>query len=586
MAGPRLKKLSIRGYRSVDGYQHIYFPSTKPLVLIGENNAGKSNIVRALDLMFGDRWPTSHQPEDHEYFGRQPEGAEIKIVASVEGIVCGYCNPRTSATSVQEHTWQYPPPEDTQRAYYQTAACGHTYIKDREALTCMTIGVNRDLAYQLSYSSKWTTLAKLMRRFHDRLVEDEERVDRLKEIYASLVTTFKEVEQFRVFSDELTESFLDFGGNLQYGLGIDFSAYDPSNFFRSLRVFPHLDGMARTYEELGTGQEQVLAMAFAYAYAKAFGGGGGLMLAIEEPEAHLHPLAQQWLARKLRLLAMEGVQVIVTTHSPYFVDVASPGTHVLVRKDEAREATVVRQLPPRELVPALVALGASAAVTQPNNIGATYEATATYDKLAGFFSRGCVVVEGATEQLALPVLLERVGLDLLELGVAVVPSSGLSQMSRWVRLFKAYDIPVYAAFDTDSHLPRADREQSRQHGLDVLSALTAGTKLDAAPDQLTVAGVFACFDGNYERAMRAMVGDEYIELDQQALEMVGKSKQLRARFCARNLSGPDDRIVWTRLRDLAAAIRAAMPAAPAASGAREAQAPARSGEIARRAPRR
>jgi hypothetical protein len=86
--------------------------------------------------------------------------------------------------------------------------------------------------------------------------------------------------------------------------------------------------------------------------------------------------------------------------------------------------------------------------------------------------------------------------------------------------------------------------------------------------------------------MRAMVGDEYIELDQQALEMVGKSKQLRARFCARNLSGPDDRIVWTRLRDLAAAIRAAMPAAPAASGAREAQVPARSGEIARRAPRR
>src|SRR5690606_16304327 len=118
----------------------------------------------------------------------------------------------------------------------------HTYIKDRDSLTCMAIGVNRDLAYQLSYSSKWTTLSKLMRRFHDRLVADEERVDRLKEIYSSLVSTFKEVDQFQIFNDELAKSFQDFGGNLRYGLGVDFSAYDPSNYFRSLRVFPHVDG--------------------------------------------------------------------------------------------------------------------------------------------------------------------------------------------------------------------------------------------------------------------------------------------------------------------------------------------------------
>lgn len=587
MAGPRLKKLSIRGYRSVDGFQHVYFPSAKPLVLIGENNAGKSNIIRALDLMFGDRWPTNHQPEDHEYFGRQPEGSEIKIVASLEGVTCGYCNPAGSVASVKSHSWQYPPPEDTQRSYYQSADCGHSYIKDREALTCMTISVNRDLAYQLSYNSKWTTLSKLMRRFHDRLVDDEDRLDRLRAIYESLVATFKEVDQFRVFSDELTKSFLDFGGNLRYGLGIDFSAYDPSNFFRSLRVFPHMDREARTYEELGTGQEQVLAMAFAYAYAKAFDdGGGGLMLAIEEPEAHLHPLAQQWLAQKLRLLAAEGVQVIVTTHSPYFVDIASPGTHVLVRKDEAGEATVVRQLPPRKLVPELVALGASEDLTLTETVGAVYEATATYDTLAGFFSRGCVVVEGPTEQLALPVLLARVGLNLLELGVAIVPSSGLSQMAKWVRLFRAYDIPVYAVFDTDSHRSEGDREQSRQQGLEVLAALGAGSAVSALPDQLTVWSTHACFDGNYERAMREMVGAEYTRLEQEAHGVVGRSKQLQARYCARHLSDPDDGVAWTQVKNLADAIRAAMPSAPAAPEPGEAQAPARSGAVARRAPRR
>lgn len=585
MVGPRLKKLSIRGYRSIDGYQHVYFPSAKPLVLIGENNAGKSNIIRALDLLFGDRWPSSHQPEDHEYFGRQPEGAEIKIIAALEGVRCGYCSESGPVRSVHSHTWQYPPPEDTQRSYYQSAECTHTYIKDREALTCMTIGVNRDLAHQLSYNSKWTTLSKLMRRFHDRLIEDDERVDRLKDIYNSLVATFKEVEPFQVFSKELTKSFLDFGGNLQYGLGVDFSAYDPSNYFRSLRVFPHMGGLARTYEELGTGQEQVLAMAFAYAYAKAFDGGGGLMLAIEEPEAHLHPLAQQWLARKLRVLAAEGVQVIVTTHSPYFVDVASPGTQVLVRKEEAGDATVVRQLPPKELVPKLVELGAPPEHTQPRTIGSVYEATATYDTLAGFFSRGCVVVEGATEQLALPELLERVGLNLLELGVAVVPSNGLSQMAKWVRLFRAYSIPVYAVFDTDSHRNAEDHAQSLQHGREVLAALGAGSALHALPDRLTVSDSHACFDGNYERAMRAMFGAEYTELEQAAIGVVGKSKQLRARYCARSLSEPDGGLGWSPVKELANAIRAVMPAAPMALASEEVQPPPPSGEVARRAPR-
>lgn len=583
MAGPRLKRLTIRGYRSVDAYQHVYFPDAKPLVLVGENNAGKSNVIKALDLLFGERWPNTHQPEDHEFFGRQPDGAQIRIMAALDGVTCGYCSGATPAT-VNWHVWEYPPSEDTGRSYYQQADCGHTYIKDRDSLTCMAIGVNRDLAYQLSYSSKWTTLSKLMRRFHDRLVADEERVDRLKEIYSSLVSTFKEVDQFQIFNDELAKSFQDFGGNLRYGLGVDFSAYDPSNYFRSLRVFPHVDGMARTYEELGTGQEQVLAMAFAYAYAKAFDTSDGLILAIEEPEAHLHPLAQQWLAEKLRQLAAEGVQVVVTTHSPYFLDVASPESTVLVRKDAAGEATIVYQFQPEELVSTLVELGAPSEYTQAETVGAAYEATATYDSLAGFFGRGCVVVEGPTELLALPELLRRVGLNLLELGVAIVPTYGLSQMPKWIRLFRAYDIPVYAVFDTDSHDSRS-REKSRQHGEAVLAALGVGPHPEISSGQLTVLDRHACFDGNYELAMRAMFGDEYAQLDAEAGRVVGSSKQMRARYCARNLTGPDGRVGWARVRALADAIRAAMPTTPMAQARPEVSPPARRGEVVRPAPR-
>ena len=49
----------------------IHFPEKTPVVLVGENNAGKSNIVRALDLILGEMWPKTREPEDHEFWGSE-----------------------------------------------------------------------------------------------------------------------------------------------------------------------------------------------------------------------------------------------------------------------------------------------------------------------------------------------------------------------------------------------------------------------------------------------------------------------------------------------------------------------------------
>jgi putative ATP-dependent endonuclease of OLD family len=56
---------------------------------------------------------------------------------------------------------------------------------------------------QLSYTSKWTLLARLMRKFHERLVADPDRVERLHASFDSVVAIFHEVEEFSQFGDEL-----------------------------------------------------------------------------------------------------------------------------------------------------------------------------------------------------------------------------------------------------------------------------------------------------------------------------------------------------------------------------------------------
>lgn len=561
MTGPRLEAFAIRGYRSIGQWLKIRMPDGAPLVLIGENNAGKSNILRGLNLIFGDFWPGSHRPEDHEFFGREPEGSEMKIVAKTSGIPCS--NGCRDAW-VEEIRWIYAPDEDPVCTFARsTKGCAHTWMSNdvRQSLFCMTVGVNRDLSYQLSYGSKWTTLSKLMRRFHERLVSDGDRVAKLKQIFGSLVDTFHEVEEFETFGDALRNAFADFGGNLRYGLGVDFSAYDPSNYFRSLRVFPHVDGEPRTYEELGTGQEQVLAMAFAYAYAEAFGG-EGLLLAIEEPESHLHPLAQQWLARKLRDLASKGVQVIITTHSPYFVDLSKPWTTVLVRKEDDEEGTSATQHSPEALAERLVELGAPSDLTTAASVGSFYDGAATYATLGGFFARGCVLVEGPTEELALPVLLQRSGLDILMRGIAVVPVEGLTNMAKWARLYSAYSIPLYAVFDTDTNKNEKDAEVSRLAAEEVLVALGAPGGRQIVKGRIAVADLYSSFDPNYEAALRSML-PEYTSLEEKAAAELGKSKQLKARFCARAVVGPNDHPEgWSEILKLAEAVGAIVPGPP------------------------
>lgn len=244
-------------------------------------------------------------------------------------------------------------------------------------------------------------------------------------------------------------------------------------------------------------------MAFTYAYANAFGG-QGLVLVVEEPEAHLHPLAQQWVAAKLTELVSQGVQIILTTHSPYFLSLARPGTAIRVYKDAETAATRIVQLRPETLATHLREMGAPQKVTAAN-VGAFYENSSTSEIKAGLFARACALVEGQTEALALPELLRRAGTDVVRQGIAFVPVSGVSNLAKWVRYFRAHKIPVYAIFDTDSDKTGNDARAAGSSRRDALLALGLDGDHDwmhYTSGPIGVNRYFSCFDANYERAMR------------------------------------------------------------------------------------
>ncbi|HVF74572.1 MAG TPA: AAA family ATPase [Acidimicrobiales bacterium] len=551
-------------FRSIGERVELAFPTKGPLVLLGPNNAGKSNLVRAVELVLGDRWPGSFEPEDHDLHGRSREAVPMRVTVELDE---AFVPVKDGFFEVSELAWRYDPDDERPILFEMVAPDGSRRWANSEARDqcfCMVVGADRRLHYQLSYTSKYTLLSRLMRRFHAALVDDEERVSRLRDLFEDVVKTFYEVEPFAKFSTDLKESAASFAANLEYRLDLDFSAYDPSNFFHSLRVHPLAGGVVRTFQELGTGQEQILALAFAYAYGAAFGAGGdaGLLLVIEEPEAHLHPLAQQWLGRHIHALADTGVQVLVTTHSPAFVEVEHLDGLALVTKSSEQSATRATQRSPTSLAEFCNDHGAAGKAT-PGTVLPFYAASATEGIIRGFFARCCVLVEGPTESFALPTLLRRAGIDLLEHGIDVIAVGGIGNLARWWRLFRAYDIPVFVVFDRDS-----DDDESGARRADLAGTLgveVAALETETSGSALAVLPTYAVFAPAFEQSMRTLFPTNFGDLAGRGRERLGGSKVLCARYAVERLPLDHDADGWRLVRELGAAIMAVANANPDAT---------------------
>src|SRR5262249_41442805 len=134
----RLKKIIIDGYRSVE-HAELVLPDEAPLVLIGENNAGKSNIVKAIDLLCGEGWPSSHNPEDNEFYKRDRNNV-IEITAE-------FSHPLGRFESVR---WRYDTTADRQVQFDGLAIDGERRWprnEERAELMAVTISADRRLSY-------------------------------------------------------------------------------------------------------------------------------------------------------------------------------------------------------------------------------------------------------------------------------------------------------------------------------------------------------------------------------------------------------------------------------------------------------
>ena len=103
------------------------------------------------------------------------------------------------------------------------------------------------------------------------------------------------------------------------------------------------DGTPTELEYKGDGVQSLAAIALMRHASESGSTGKNFVIAIEEPESHLHPSAMHALRKVFRELSQK-YQVVITTHSPLFVDRTNVSSNILVNKNKAAPARSIEQI--------------------------------------------------------------------------------------------------------------------------------------------------------------------------------------------------------------------------------------------------
>lgn len=103
------------------------------------------------------------------------------------------------------------------------------------------------------------------------------------------------------------------------------------------------DGTPTDLEHKGDGVQSLAALALMRHASETTSKGKSFVIAIEEPESHLHPNAMHVLKKVINELSAK-YQVVITTHSPLFVDRNNIHSNILVNENRAVPAKSIDQI--------------------------------------------------------------------------------------------------------------------------------------------------------------------------------------------------------------------------------------------------
>lgn len=371
----RLTEVTVQNYRSITSLTR--FRVEDLTTLVGPNNEGKSNLLRALALGMNiiDNW--SRLPDD---VARRGELTGISVGSALRATPIRY---RSLRGHDEGYRWRRDYPvakQDAQRLLPTTIRLNFqlTETEVREFKTATGIANNGELPIELRLGRSSASFGVVKRGPGAANHREKGKqiaqfvVQRLEFVFVQAVRTGEHAqdlanELMRIqmgatlrspeYLNKIEELNLirraavsQFESNLAGSL----RSYLPSiasvtldlqdlEFSDSIRAMTVDDGVPTSIDNKGDGIKSLVTMALIQELARLRTRSESLILAVDEPEAHLHPASSHELQRLFQQISTSQ-QVIVATHNPIFVNRDRPSSNVLVIANEARPATNILQV--------------------------------------------------------------------------------------------------------------------------------------------------------------------------------------------------------------------------------------------------
>ncbi|MCI5116536.1 MAG: DUF2813 domain-containing protein [Candidatus Electrothrix sp. LOE1_4_5] len=460
----------ICGFR---GISNIEISLPRVAVLLGQNNAGKTSVIKALQLSLGDY---SRYLADEDFHIGENEKPQKTITVDLRFIPI---EGDTRASEFSEE-WQQEFGDKIQAeadgkqfvAIRTTASSDRVkggYIVDRfhldtwperdgwqnvrvstrnrlgkrlESIPFISIDAQRDIHSELKEKSSFigrvlssveyddedvAELERMVAEVNKEAIEKSESLKQLKNHLDNLNQSFEgsgqtEITPFPKKIRDLSKRFsVNFGESDKNSFSMEYHGMGTRSWASMLTVKAFVELLAKNHEE----------------EAEPF----FPVLAAEEPEAHLHPNAQRTLFEQLK---DNTGQVIISTHSPYLVGMSGLNDlRGLVRTSRAIQAT--------QLVEGL----------DPEDINILQREIMRF-RGELLFSNALILFEGVTEEQIIPAMFQvYFGKSCFSLGINCISVAG-KNYPPFIKMAMSFGIPVCIVSDNDGNTQSEIKSQIRK----------------------------------------------------------------------------------------------------------------------------
>jgi putative ATP-dependent endonuclease of OLD family len=415
-----ISRLVIENFRSIE---YLDIQLTDLNAIIGANSSGKSNILKAINLVLGQTYATIKSFSIEDFYNFDVNNHISIEVHFKQSLVCdpqvkGFrlFNDGNSVTYIALDNAGNP-------CTYYNGTEKKVTNQMRDEVPLIYITLDRQSTQQIR-PTQWTLYGKLLSYVSSTISRNDNDafVSELDQTYQKNV--FPYVEPVETLLTQFVKE--QTGRNLNLNL----SVIDPSMILKDLRPrIQDINGFEIDVDKEGAGIQSAVTIAIARTYATVTQ--MPLIIAIEEPEIFLHPHGCRHFYSILKSLSTSGVQALYTTHRETFIDIKEYQNIKLVYKNGI--STEVKTF--------------NGQVNNFDEIKAASKIDLEMNEV--FFADKVILVEGPADKIAIKIALESLGKDIDSFNISVIECGSISGIKPMIEILNNFDIYCLAIVDED-----------------------------------------------------------------------------------------------------------------------------------------